>query len=420
VQSLKELPKFKHVATRQRLTEESVLENLVMKNSISKFLQSRIDAQDFPSAVYLVAEKGEIVCQDALGFAVVEPEKIEAKLDTIYDLASLTKPLVTGLLCAKMIEDKNLDLEQMVEAYLPELIKFGVSSEKDSLEIDYVDYDCLDVSILDLLIHYSAYQAWKPFYLLLDKQNKDKRKEVLNLIANKISAQFEPPVVYSDLNFIMLGGLLEKIYGKRLDKIAKEEIFAPLNLHNTFFNPLKELQKQIAASEKGNEYEKNVCREMGFEIPNPQSQIRNRIIWGEVHDGNCYFMNGVSGHAGLFSTAEETFKIAQQFLANQTTLLKPETCKLFRTNFTKGFNEARSIAFQLAETKDSTAGEALAKDSFGHLGFTGTSLWIEPETERTFILLTNRTHARRLPFANINAVRRKFHELAVEMLDAKR
>ena len=420
MQSLKELPKFKHVATRQRLTEESVLENLVMKNSISKFLQSRIDAQDFPSAVYLVAEKGEIVCQDALGFAVVEPEKIEAKLDTIYDLASLTKPLVTGLLCAKLIEDKNLDLEQMVEAYLPELIKFGVSSEKDSLEIDYVDYDCLDVSILDLLIHYSAYQAWKPFYLLLDKQNKDKRKEVLNLIANKISAQFEPPVVYSDLNFIMLGGLLEKIYGKRLDKIAKEEIFAPLNLHNTFFNPLKELQKQIAASEKGNEYEKNVCREMGFEIPNPQSQIRNRIIWGEVHDGNCYFMNGVSGHAGLFSTAEETFKIAQQFLANQTTLLKPETCKLFRTNFTKGLNEARSIAFQLAETKDSTAGESLAKDSFGHLGFTGTSLWIEPETERTFILLTNRTHARRLPFANINAVRRKFHELAVEMLDAKR
>jgi len=420
VQSLKELPKFKHVATRQRLTEESVLENLVMKNSISKFLQSRIDAQDFPSAVYLVAEKGEIVCQDALGFAVVEPEKIEAKLDTIYDLASLTKPLVTGLLCAKLIEDKNLDLEQMVEAYLPELIKFGVSSEKDSLEIDYVDYDCLDVSILDLLIHYSAYQAWKPFYLLLDKQNKDKRKEVLNLIANKISAQFEPPVVYSDLNFIMLGGLLEKIYGKRLDKIAKEEIFAPLNLHNTFFNPLKELQKQIAASEKGNEYEKNVCREMGFEIPNPQSQIRNRIIWGEVHDGNCYFMNGVSGHAGLFSTAEETFKIAQQFLANQTTLLKPETCKLFRTNFTKGLNEARSIAFQLAETKDSTAGEALAKDSFGHLGFTGTSLWIEPGTERAFILLTNRTHARRLPFANINAVRRKFHELAVEMLDAKR
>lgn len=127
-------------------------------------------------------------------------------------------------------------------------------------------------------------------------------------------------------------------------------------------------------------------------------------------------MNGVSGHAGLFSTAGETFKIAQQFLANQTILLKPETGKLFRTNFTRGLNEARSIAFQLAETPDSTASDALAKDSFGHLGFTGTSLWIEPETERIFILLTNRTHARELPFVNINSARRRFHELSAKLL----
>ncbi len=143
------------------------------------------------------------------------------------------------------------------------------------------------------------------------------------------------------------------------------------------------------------------------------------MVWGEVHDGNCYFMNGVSGHAGLFSTAEEIFKIAQQFTAETTQLLKPETCRLFRTNFTEGFNEARSIAFQLAATNASTAGEALAKDSFGHLGFTGTSLWIDPEKERIYILLTNRTHARTLPFANINDTRRRFHELAAKALDER-
>ncbi|MDQ3179361.1 MAG: beta-lactamase family protein, partial [Acidobacteriota bacterium] len=217
-----------------------------MKNSISKFLQSRIDAKDFPSAVYLVAEKGEIICQDALGFAVVEPEKIKATVDTIYDLASLTKPLVTGLLCAKLIEQGKLDLEQMIESYLPELIEFYVPSE----------YDCLDVSILELLTHHSAYQAWKPFYLLLDKI-KDNRKAILNLIANKFPPKFTPPIIYSDLNFIMLGGLLEKLYGKPLDEIAKQEIFEPLNLQNTFFNPPKEQQKQIAASERGNEFEKN-------------------------------------------------------------------------------------------------------------------------------------------------------------------
>ena len=130
-------------------------------------------------------------------------------------------------------------------------------------------------------------------------------------------------------------------------------------------------------------------------------------------------MNGVSGHAGLFSTAEEIFKVAQQFLANQTTFLKPETCELFRTNFTPNLNEARSIAFQLAETKNSTASLALSKDSFGHLGFTGTSLWVDPSTERIFILLTNRTHAHRLPFANINSVRRKFHKIAAKLIDER-
>ena len=213
--------------------------------------------------------------------------------------------------------------------------------------------------------------------------------------------------------------MVEKVYRKSLDEIAETEIFTPLNLKSTFYNPPKELQKRIAASEFGNEYEKQTCIEQGYEIPNPQSQFRNHIIWGEVHDGNCWFMNGVSGHAGLFSTAEETFKIAQQFLANQTTLLKPETCNLFRTNFTSELNEARSFAFQLAETPESTASNALAKDSFGHLGFTGTSLWIEPETERIFILLTNRTHAHEFPFVNINSTRRRFHKLATEALNAK-
>jgi CubicO group peptidase (beta-lactamase class C family) len=384
---------------------------------ISTFLRERIAAGDFPSAVYLVAEKGKIVFQDALGFAVIEPERIEAKLDTIYDLASLTKPLVTGLLCAKLIEKKELDLEQMVEAYLPELIEFDVLSEKSFSEIKYVDYDCLDVSILELLTHHSAYQAWKPFYLLIGKQFDGKRKEVSNLIANKIPAQFEPPVIYSDLNFLMLGALLENFYGKRLDEIAKKEIFEPLNLRNTFFNPPRELQKRIAASELGNEYEKRMCVDSGYDVS--KYDWREYQIWGEVHDGNCHFMNGVSGHAGLFSTVEETFKIAQQFLASQTTLLKPETCELFRTNFTKGFNEARSIAFQLAETKNSTAGDSLPKNSFGHLGFTGTSLWIDPDAEGIYILLTNRTHARTLPFANINDARRRFHELAAQTLDER-
>ena len=364
---------------------------------ISKFLQSRIEEKDFPSAVYLVAEKGEIILHDALGFAVVEPEHIEAKLNTIYDLASLTKVLVTGLICAKLIEKSEISLTDKISKYLTQFDN---------------DEKC-EISIQNLLTHTSGFQAWKPFYLFANFKS-----EILQLIASQpLVNQLNTKVVYSDFNFLTLGFLIENILGKTLVEIAKTEIFEPLKLKDTFFSPPKSLQKQIAASEKGNEFEKNTCLEAGYQIPNPQSQFRNRIIWGEVHDGNCYFMGGVSGHAGLFSTAKETFIIAQQFLANQSTLLNAETCKLFRQNFTPNLNEGRSIGFQLAETPESTASLALSKDSFGHLGFTGTSLWIEPETERIFILLTNRTHARKIPFENINSTRRKFHELATEMLD---
>ncbi|MDQ3750865.1 MAG: beta-lactamase family protein, partial [Acidobacteriota bacterium] len=351
---------------------------------INEFLRERIAAGDFPSAVYLVAERGEIRFTNALGFAVVEPEKIKAQIDTIYDLASLTKPLVAGLLCAKLIERGKLKLEDKI-------IRFFILFNREKKS---------EITIQDLLTHTSNFSAWQPFYLITDTPL---RSINLAFIADEpLENEVLARVTYSDLNFILLRFLLEDLYGGRqFDEIAKTEIFEPLNLQDTFFNPPEELQKRTAASEKGNEYEKLMCVNLGYDIS--KYDWRDYQIWGEVHDGNCYFMNGVSGHAGLFSTAEETCLIAQQFLANQTKLLKPETCDLFRTNFTSNLNEARSVAFQLAETKDSTASLALSKDSFGHLGFTGTSLWVDPSTERIFILLTNRTHARRLPFANINS-----------------
>lgn len=366
-----------------------------MKNEqISTFLQSRIDANDFPSAVYLVAERGEIVFQDALGLAIVEPVKAAARIDTIYDLASLTKVLVTGLLSAKLIEQGTINLSDKISKYFSE----------------FKWEDKREITIENLLLHTSGFANWKPFYLMTASKS-----QIPNVIASEpLANPLNSTVVYSDLNFILLGFLLEKIYGKSLKEISAEEIFKPLQLRNTFYNPPRSRREEFAASEFGNYHEKNTCIELGYDVSN--YDWRDYQIGGEVHDGNCWFMDGVSGHAGLFSTAEETFKIARQFLAEETSLLKPETCKLFRTNFTPGLNEARSIAFQLAETADSTAGPTLSKDSFGHLGFTGTSLWVEPESERIFILLTNRTHAHKLPFLNINSVRRRFHELAQESL----
>jgi CubicO group peptidase (beta-lactamase class C family) len=137
-----------------------------------------------------------------------------------------------------------------------------------------------------------------------------------------------------------------------------------------------------------------------------------------VHDGNAYFMDGAAGHAGLFSTAEETLAIARQFLPSTTTLIDPKLCELFSTDLTpEDATESRSFGFQLATTVDSTAGTLMSPESYGHLGFTGTSLWIDSKRDATFILLTNRTHAHALPFANINAARREFHDLSCAAID---
>lgn len=366
---------------------------------ISTFLSGRIAAGDFPSAVWLVADKLENfhhTHSDAVGRAVVEPREIPARRDTIYDLASLTKVLVTGLICAKLIETNEIRLTDPVANYFQ---GFG-SDEKRRITIQH------------LLTHSSGLRAWLPFYLLANDRSK-----IPHLISNEpLANPVGSTVVYSDLNFLMLTFLIEKLFDKTIDLVAKEMIFDPLGLRDTFYNPPGDLRPRIAASEKGNVFEKNTCVEQGYDLGS--FQFRDEIVWGEVHDGNCHFMGGVSGHAGLFSTAVETFEIARQFLPGNARILSPESCDLFRTNFTPGLNEARSFAFQLAATPDSTASAALAPDSFGHLGFTGTSLWIEPATERVLILLTNRTHARPLPFENINSVRRRFHELAVSVLTA--
>jgi CubicO group peptidase (beta-lactamase class C family) len=362
-------------------------------NAISDFLAERISAGDFPSAVYLVAERGREVIADALGNAVVEPHHIAATLDTIYDLASLTKPLLTGLLCARRIEAGELTLDSSVSQYLPQFDR----AEKEA------------ITVRELLTHTSGLPAWRPLYILAEGD----RDGAVSAIAN-LNLEYKPGtrVVYSDLGFIVLGLLLERLTGKRLAELARSEIFRPLNLKHTFFNPETAMQTGIAACETGNAYERDMYRDSDGDYKN----WRQELIWGQVHDGNAYFLGGAAGHAGLFSTAQETLQLANQFVTGQTRLLKPATCELFRKNLTAGLEEARSFGWQLAETKDSAAGPDLPRDSFGHSGFTGTSCWSDPIHERVFILLTNRTHARALPFANINSVRRRFHSLAVASL----
>lgn len=364
---------------------------------ITSLLEERIAAGDFPSAVYLVAEGGKAVLADATGDAVREPVRCAATLETIYDIASLTKPLVTGLLCARLIENGELKLETEVASILP--------------EFDRADKRALNVR--QLLTHSSGLPAWRPLYMISGGEPGN----VLRTIADQ-PLEYRPGthVIYSDLGFITLGFLLEKLEGATLAEIAQQRIFEPLELKRTMFNPGEEIRGSVAASETGNCHEREKCRD------EPSASLfnnwREHLIWGEVHDGNAHFLGGAAGHAGLFSTAREVLRIATQFVASHTRLLAPQTCRLFQTDLTPGLEEARSFAWQLAVTRDSTAGPKLPPDSFGHLGFTGTSCWIDAVHDRVFILLTNRTHARPLPFKIINDVRRRFHTLAVEALES--
>jgi serine-type D-Ala-D-Ala carboxypeptidase len=359
-------------------------------------LTSRIRAGDFPSAVYVAAEGGRAIFADAVGEAVREPETHAATLETIYDLASLTKPLVTGLLCARLVELGELTLDSSVAQYL--------------LEFDRPDKN--RITVRQLLTHTSGLAAWRPLYILA----RGEPEAVPAAIANE-PLEYPPGsrVVYSDLGFIVLGFLLQRLTGIRLDQPAQREIIAPLRLERTFFNPARALQTGVAACESGNAYERDMC-ERDF-AAQPYPDWREGALWGEVHDGNAHFLGGAAGHAGLFSTAGETLRLANQFIDGLSELLLPETCELFRQNMTEGLNEARSFAWQLAATRDSAAGSSLPPDAFGHNGFTGTSCWIDSRRKRAFILLTNRTHAHALPFANINGVRREFHKMAVTALD---
>jgi CubicO group peptidase (beta-lactamase class C family) len=362
--------------------------------TISSLLKDRIDAGDFPSAVYLVAERGEIIFAEALGDAVHEPRRIPATLDTIYDLASLTKPLVTGLLCARRLESGKLTLDHPVARYLP--------------EFDRPDKQM--ITVRQLLTHTSGLPAWHPLYV----DSGGNREKTLSATAGQqLEYAAGTRVVYSDLGFITLGFLLERLTEVPFAELARREVIESLRLDRTSFNPEHALQTAIAASEAGNAYERETCGQPGLQF----KSWREDLIWGEVHDANAHFLGGAAGHAGLFSTVKETLRLAHQFLPEQSQLLQPETCNLFRTNMTVGLNEDRSVGWQLASTRDSTAGPELPSDSFGHTGFTGTSCWTSPDQQRIFILFTNRTHARALPFANINSVRRQFHSLAAAALD---
>ncbi len=355
---------------------------------VAAYLDERIAAGDFPGAVFVLRERGVETGAVARGHSVVVPERIAATTDTLFDLASLTKPLSTTLLLVMEIERGSIRLDDPVASYLPE----------------FSSVDKRAITVRKLATHSSGLPKWTPLYI--EPGSPDR---VLSAIAD-LELAYSPGtrVVYSDPNYVVLGALVERVAGRPLDTLFSERVAAPLGLRDTGFRPDPSLRPRIAASETGNVFERDLAGPIGRDY----AGWRRDVIWGDVHDGNAFFLGGVAGHAGLFGPAGEAARVAEQFLPGSALIHDARSFSLFTTNATPGLDEHRSVGWMLASTPDCSAGRALSAGSFGHTGFTGTSVWVDPHARRVFMLATNRTHPvwKSLP---MNAIRRRVHELAI-------
>jgi CubicO group peptidase (beta-lactamase class C family) len=349
----------------------------------SDLIKRAILQNAFPGATFLIARKGVIVAHEAQGSAVSQPPDMSRpmKLDTIYDLGSITKPLATATSLMILLERGQVLLSDGVSRYIPEY----VGGKKD------------ETTLCELLTHTSGLPSWKPLYEICRG-----REDFLHGIC-RMDLEYAPgeKVVYSCLGYILLTFILEKVMGEGLSSFARREIFLPLGMKDTLFNPPKELRDRIAATER--------CK------------WRGRMLIGEVHDENAFGMGGVSGNAGLFSTALDLAIFAQTFLNGGeyggARVLSPSSVKLMIENHTVKLDEPRGLGWALKSKMGSSAGDLLSDSTFGHTGFPGGSLWIDPVNELIIVLLTNRVHPTRENDA-ILRVRPPFHNIIASSIVA--
>lgn len=316
------------------------------------------------------------------GFAQHEPSKKKLTKDHFFDLASLTKPLATVPVLMALFEDNILKPKTRLEEIFP-----------------FCPVDKRKITIKQLMSHSAGFVPHREYFNELIQIPEKKRKEVLlkKILAEKLSSFTEDYHCYSDLGFMLLGLIIEKITGKDMDELTRVLIYKPLGLQNDLFFP-------GLSEKKGRTY---VSTE--------------KCLWGEimlsgaVHDDNCRAIGGQSGHAGLFGTLQGVVRLCEHLLdqwqdrsqhpAYSNKLLKSILTRVGESTWTMGFN--------MVSEEGSSSGNYFSKKSVGHLGFTGTSFWIDPEKDCTAVLLTNRVHYGRENW-KIKKFRPVFHDLLME------
>ncbi|MGQ9619023.1 MAG: glycoside hydrolase family 3 N-terminal domain-containing protein [Candidatus Aminicenantia bacterium] len=350
--------------------EESSTRELI--DNVSRIINDSIKDGAFPGGAIAIGKGGKLIMLKGFGKLSYEKNSSEVNPETIYDLASLTKVVVTTTACMKLYEKGELKLNSKVSSYIPEFGKKGKEN----------------ITVWHLLTHSSGLPAYRRYFL----ETKGK-ENILKRICDE-ELEYEPGTksVYSDLGFILLGVIVEKVSGENLENYIKKVLFEPLGMKNTMFNPPDRLKARIA--------------------PTEDDPWRKRIVKGEVHDENAYAMGGVSGHAGLFSTTEDLAKFCQLLLNGGIyggkRILKRSTIEYF-TRKAEILESTRALGWDTPSKEGSTAGKFVSTKAFGHTGFTGTSIWIDPEKEIFVVLLTNRVHLTR-ENQKIKEVRPRVHD----------
>lgn len=381
------IPNTKHIfgegieLNKSSLINKSAAYSLQEKErfaGVDSVIMNAIEDSAFPGAVILVAKDGMILHSKSFGKQTYEFDSPAITTETIFDLASVSKVIATTSAAMICVDRKLFSLDDKVVKFIP---AFGKNNKKH-------------ITLRDLLLHQSGLPAFKPYYKIVKNG-----EEILNDIYNsKLDFETGTKMVYSDLGMITLGKVIEKVSKKSLDKFCYENIFSPLGMRNTFYNPPKEALGRIAPTEVDNHF-------------------RKRLLVGEVHDETAFMLNGVAGHAGLFSTASDLAKILHTLLQNGfyqgKQIIKPETVQLFTSKQSK--ISSRGIGWDTKDEK-SSAGSLFSMRSFGHTGYTGTSVWTDPERNLFAILLTNRVHPTR-ENVKILRVRPKFYDAVIRAIE---
>lgn len=351
---------------------------------VDTLMQQAVSEKVFPGGVLLVSKERTVALHKAYGMAdVVSPRRMST--DTLLDLASLTKPLATALAIMMLIKQKKLDLEQRLGAVLPAF----VGDTKASIKVKH------------LLYHNSGLPSYRAYYKDVAHAPAQKRKnEVRKLLVKE--PRIHPigeHVEYSDLGFMILEWMIEYLSGARLDQFVSEKVYGPLGIENLFFVDL------YAPQTKGDFAATEHC------------PWRNKVLVGEVHDENAYVSGGIQGHAGLFGSATAVHTLLLTLLSayhleTSNPFFSTDLVRLF---FRRLPNTDKALGFDAPAVKNSSSGNFFSSNSVGHLGFTGTSFWLDLDRSVIVVLLTNRVHPNRDNDA-IKSFRPKLHDAVMKKL----